>query len=72
VQEHTGALVECHNERIGNMDRRELEMKVEVLEHDIAFLGRAIIRALKHIEYEETALQVQKMVDFHEWEKEQQ
>ena len=72
MQINTVAQSERNNGRIGDMDRRELEMKVEVLEHDIAFLGRAIIRALKHIEYEETALQVQKMVDFHEWEKEQQ
>ncbi len=47
-----------------------LELKVESLEHDLAFLGRALIKALKHIEYDETALQVQKMVDFHEWENE--
>jgi len=45
-------------------------MRVEVLEHDVAFLGRAIIRALKQVEYDETATQVQKMVDFYEWEGE--
>ncbi len=40
--------------------------RIEVLEHDLAFLGRALIRALNHAELETTARQVQKMVDFYE------
>ncbi len=47
------------------MDREQQE-RIEVLEHDLAFLGRALIRALEQIDFETTADQVQKMVDFYE------
>ncbi len=40
--------------------------KIEVLEHDIAFLGRALVKVLEVIEYYETGRSVQKMVDFYE------
>ncbi len=47
------------------MDREQQE-RIEVLEHDLAFLGRALVKALDHAELETTARQVQKMVDFYE------
>ena len=37
-----------------------------MLEHDVAFLARALIKALNHAELERSAIQVQKMVDFYE------
>ncbi len=40
--------------------------RIEVLEHDLVFLARALIRALNHAELEETAAQTQKLVDFYE------
>ena len=47
------------------MDREQQE-RIELLEHDLAFLARALIKALNHAELERTATQVQKMVDFYE------
>ena len=39
---------------------------IQRIEHDIAFLGRALVRVLELVELGDTALQVQKLVDFYE------
>ncbi len=48
------------------MDSSEQAERIEVLEHDVAFLGRALVKVLEVIEYYETGRSVQKMVDFYE------
>ena len=44
----------------------DMAERIETLEHDLAFLARALIRALNHAELETSAVQIQKLVDFYE------
>ncbi len=73
MQEHTEPQPKRDDGRTDIMDRtipithvNDDHQRIDILEHDLAFLGRALIRALEQIDFETTADQVQKMVDFYE------
>ena len=50
------------------MTATETLERIAVLEQQLVFLARVIVRILNEVNYPETAHEVKKLIDFYEWE----